>query len=469
MIHTFEIQYRLNKTCATYCTSRLNQIGRDYGAVNGKIRYHSNTETNSFLNGSTSFLIYRMEHIALGLHHIKLIKMQDDNTLPDYYIRFRVEPEVLLTQQYSLNLFQCNENNYDALQARYAKIIYRLFPTVFDHRPIINAYDIMSDAERIQFHHLESNGRCLMLRGEELSTYEYRYLYSLPYLALAKVVRVDYTLDFHCDHPDLYLELAKKSFCDTGKIRKDRNQSEFLAAYNKTATGFVIYDKHKKYMLPRYDEKPHIEELRQAAVNVMRIEFTFKSKDRQQQIKFTRMNIPSGGRALNTPIHCNCGLMPFIIKDLGSTRLREEYYKHVGGGQWVSDYYFEKTVNESSLTENTKRKLYLLAYLVSEVRHLDRSEAAYIRGRDIQRFRGEGSIRVQGSKQTYRKYVALIHSLGLQPLRIPDSRKITHVSSEYDSFIAVDVGAGEHPIIEIPFEIYNRTIADFKALYNRYK
>ena len=123
----------------------------------------SNTETNSFLNGSTSFLIYRMEHIALGLHHIKLIKMQDDNTLPDYYIRFRVEPEVLLTQQYSLNLFQCNENNYDALQARYAKIIYRLFPTVFDHRPIINAYDIMSDAERVQFHRLESNGRCLII------------------------------------------------------------------------------------------------------------------------------------------------------------------------------------------------------------------------------------------------------------------------------------------------------------------
>ena len=222
-------------------------------------------------------------------------------------------------------------------------------------------------------------------------------------------------------------------------------------------------------MLPRYDEKPNIEELRQAAVNVMRIEFIFKSKDRQQQIRFTKMNTPSGGRALNTPIHCNCGLMPFIIKDLGSTRLREEYYKHVGGGQWVSDYYFEKTMNESSLTENTKRKLYLLAYLVSEVRHLDRSEAAYIRGRDIQRFRGEGSIRVQGSKQTYRKYVALIHSLGLQPLRIPDSRKITHVSSEYDSFIAVDVGVGEHPIIEIPFDIYNRTVADFKALYNRYK
>ena len=174
--------------------------------------------------------------------------------------------------------------------------------------------------------------------------------------------------------------------------------------------------------------------------------------------------------------------MPYIIQDVGAERLRNEYYRLIGGGQWMSDYHWNNTLEQSSLTKTMKRKLNNLAYLISEVRHLDRSKAAFAQGRDIQRYRGPGTLHVQGSKDMFRTHIDKIRSLGLQPLRIPETdffkdngRQVTHVSSDFDNFTRVDLGVEHHEIIEWAAEdgyiisVYESTVADLKALYNRYR
>ena len=75
-----------------------------------------------------------------------------------------------------------------------------------------------------------------------------------------------------------------------------------------------------------------------------------------------------------------------------------------------------------------------------------------------------------------------MRSLGLQPLRIPETDKwkvngkpLTHVSSEYDDFTLVDLGQERHPVPDFigpageRLPVYDSTIADLKALYYRHR
>ncbi len=479
MIHTFTIYFPLNRQSAGYCVTNLNRIAREYAPQNGRVRYHSDAVVREYLDGDLNTLNYSMEFLYLGLHQIKFTKKRMTDRYTSYYIYFRIEPEVFISRQYSLNLFQCNENNYDALQSRFGEVAYRLFPRAIEHRPIEESIiDCLTAEERRYLRRLEEGYYLQQLDREELELYRMRHLFSLLYLGLAKISRVDYTADFYCDHPGLYMELAQKSYVDnkTKKRKVHLEKGTSLAAYYKNVDGFLIYNKQKKYMLADYDDKPNIDELRQAAANIMRVEYVFESRDRRTQLKFTKLCLPRRGAVTYVSTYSLCGMMPYIIQDLGASRLRDNYYAHIGGGQWMSDYHwYDCTLAKSDLTEKMKRRLYKLAYLISEVRHLGRSKDAFIQGRDIQRYRGSGSLHIQGNGNTFDRYVKKIRSLGLQPLRIPDNRGVTHVSSEYDDFTFVDLGVENHVIADwLPerdedYPNYASMVADLKALYNQRK
>ena len=478
MIHTFEIYYPLNRRSAGYCVARLNQIAREHGPINGRPRYYSDALVQEYLDGNLNRLEYSMEYLILGLHQITFTKNRGMDHSASYYIYFRIEPEVFITRQYNLNLFICNEHNYDALQARFGQIAYQLFPRAITHRPLEDSIlDCLTEEERRYYRELEYGAHMQQLGREELELYRFRHLHSILYLGLARISRVDYTVDFHCEHPDLYMELVQKSYVDYAKKKRKvrMEKGEYLEAYSKSVDGFVIYDKQKKLMKPEYDDKPNITEMRQDAANIIRIEYVFKSRDRRKQIEFTKLCLPRKGAVSYVSKPSLCGMMPYIIQDLGTGPLRENYYAHIGGGQWMSDYHWYDTLVKSGMTEIMKRRLYKLAYLISEVRHLGRSKDAFIQGRDIQRYRGSGSLHVQGNVDTFNRYIKKIRSLGLQPLRIPDNRGVTHVSSEYDNFILVDQGVERHEIEawisenEDEFANYESTLADIKAMYNRRK
>ncbi len=487
MIHTFEIYYPLNRRSAVYCVANLNRIAREYGPQNGKPRYFSDAYVHEFLDGNLNSLIYHTEFLFLGLHHIKFTKKPITASSALYFIYFRIEPEVFITHNYSLNLFQCNENNYDALQSRFGEVVYQIFPKAIEHRPLEGSIiDCLPDEEERRYaRDLEFRYDLQQLNRDELEFYRFRYIYSILYLGLAKIARVDYTADFHCEYPDTFIKLVRRSYVDHDRKKRKLylNNDNYLAAYHKTVDGFVIYGKQKKYMLSRYDEKPNIEQLRQAAANVIRIEYVWKCRDRKKQIQFTRLNLPARGQITYVSTPSLCGMMPYIIQDIGAGKLREEYYKHIGGGQWMSDYHwYDKTLAKSDLTETMKQRVYRLAYLISEVRHLNQSEAAFVQGRDIQRKRGPETLHVQGHKDVFRNYINIMRRLGLQPFRIPETENwkvngkiVTHVSSEYDNFTMVDMGIENHEILnwicehEADYVNYESTVADLKAMYNRYR
>lgn len=129
----------------------------------------------------------------------------------------------------------------------------------------------------------------------------------------------------------------------------------------------------------------------------------------------------------------------------------------------------------SGLKKDMKRKLMEAAYLISQARHLDKAEQQFVEGQLIQRKRS-GDLFVGGmSKETFRNYLDRMRKLGLQPLRIPDDRGVTHVSPEFDNFTLVDLVIEIHGINEWisenedDFANYESTVADLKALYNRYR
>ena len=105
MIHTFEVRYDLDRSSAKYCINRLEYIARNYTPMFGRVRYKSPQEIKEYLKGNRNSLFYYMENLFLGLHHIKFTKFRINDTSADYYIRFKIEPEVFITQNYQLNLF----------------------------------------------------------------------------------------------------------------------------------------------------------------------------------------------------------------------------------------------------------------------------------------------------------------------------------------------------------------------------
>lgn len=353
MIHTFTVSYGLSLKDANTCANSLKKrTGQNKGL------------TEKFLNieKKKGFLAFTVDDFP-GLRKITLTKYPDHSGFVCFRISFFIEAEVLRIEEYTLDLFFCSREHAQELQTQYAKAIYSLFPEAFTGRPAAFLY---------------TSGFAPSDSYTE-DEFEHSGLYSLPYLGLASVQRLDFTFDVTLgsrEDAKLFTYMVLQSYYDAWKKvenkGKNKNPDALDKCYDKEyksgSNAFSVYDKYDKMCSDDYAHWPNIEQIREAARNVVRIEMPNFNPDKAMVKSRTWLQIPNDGIPL--------GPLPYIANEQVSfLAFIKEYSDKVGNGPDLRWYKrtklksrLEKLVRQHRITREAKRKMIKISQAIAQGR-----------------------------------------------------------------------------------------------------
>lgn len=316
MIHTFTISYELSIKDANTCAYRLNERTQKFKGY----------RLTNFLDKEKKFgrLIFKVPELA-GIQTVTLLKITDRNGSQRFRIYFLIEAEILRTGEDTLDLFFASPEHAKELQIQYAKAIYTLFPEAFNGRPASHLYkfafaDPASYKAEEFINGLDDNG--------------HGGLYSLPYLPLGSVKRVDFTFDnvsSDAVHAKLFTEMVEKSYYDGWKkkvyIGENKNPDSDDKCYDKAyasgSKGFSVYYKYDKMCSKEYNDRANIAQIREDSSNVTRIEMPIKSPNRETIKALTWLKIPDEAITL--------GPLPYLATEqVCINHLDKEYNGRIG-------------------------------------------------------------------------------------------------------------------------------------------
>lgn len=405
MFHTFTIQYQLLPEA---CSCLLASVNSDYFN-----RYPSDTEEHkNFMNiiihfpfntdGSRclrSRRLLRRNHP--GIESIVFVKAENQFNQQVIYLRITINPAVLITGTDTIdNLYYATSENNELLQDCYALHLYRIFPVLHNYSP---PFEELYQSTDDYLFALKDMGDCFQLG-------------SIPYLALGSVKRIDFSVNLRPEDPQLFLELAKKTFYDGRKHASDFKNNN-LWARNKSRK-ICLYDKAQKMNSNRYRGIPGIDTIRQEAAGIIRYEVSLSRFPSENIPKLCFITIPSW-------LPFKFGPFPYLNERVSENILNSEY-QHIGYQGWFNDHYFTKAIDNAGLNPNMKRKLLVTAYLISQCRSIS---AAYEKSEDYALAKTGETINI--NKKRLNSYITKIRNIGVQPLRIPDRRKVSSMPNPY--------------------------------------
>ena len=224
---------------------------------------------------------------------------------------------------------------------QYAKAIYSLFPEAFNGRPASSLY----------------NSGYADVTSYTDDEFEKARLYSLPYLPLASVTRMDFTFDAVSEdeeHARLFTEMLQKTYYDGRKKIEIKGVNRNLATdkycYDKVnenaSRSFSVYYKFDKMCAEEYDRRPNIEEIRDEARNITRIEMSKFKPNRDTLKSMTTLQVPSNAISL--------GPLPYIANEQVPTNVfLTEYIDKVGNGPGIK--WYDRSKLKSRLNELQKQ------------------------------------------------------------------------------------------------------------------
>lgn len=344
MIHTLQISYGITVEVANACTYRLNEITHRYDKKMHMIANYLDTKKKKL-----GHLVFKIPELT-GIKSITMVKFTDHNNEVKYRIYFLIEAEILRTGTDTLDLFFASPEHAKELQTNYAKAILSLFPEAFTGRPASQLYN--SD-----FAPKES------YKIEEFDNYN-GGLYSLPYLPLASVRRVDFTFDYASEdeeHARLFTEMVSKSYYDGHKKKaitgKNRNEATDRKCYDKeyasSYRGFSVYYKYDKMLDKEYDGRQNIVQIRENSLNVTRIEMPIKSPNRVTLKSLTTLKIPDHAIPL--------GPLPYLANEQVTINLFQIEFKDRVGNfidlKWRTRDGFDKRVKQLMRTKKLSKTI----------------------------------------------------------------------------------------------------------------
>lgn len=405
MFHTFTIQYQLlPKACSCLLASVNSDYFNRYPPDSEEYKNFINTIIQfPFSNGGSRCLrsrrLLRRNHP--GIENIVFVKAENQFKQTVIYLRITINPAVLITGSYTVdNLYYATYENNELLQDCYALHVYQLFPILHDFSPPFE--ELYSSADDYTST-LTAMGDCFQLG-------------SIPYMALSKIKRIDFSVNLHPENPQLFLELAKKTYYDGRKQTIDFKNNN-LWARNKSRK-ICLYDKAQKMNSNRYRGLPGIDTIRQEAAGIVRYEVSLTRFPSENIPKLCFITIP-------TWLPFKFGPFPYLNETVSANILTSEY-QHIGYQDWFNDHYFTKAINNAGLNPNMKRKLLLTAYLISQCRSIS---AAYNKSEDYALAKTGETINI--NKKRLNIYITKIRDIGIQPLRIPDRRKVPSMQNPY--------------------------------------
>ena len=445
-IDTFEMSYVLTQQEAVYVAFRLDSVTH---AADEEQRSHFLSTFPA--DEESNVLEYeRFYRVVPGITRIKLLKYRKNwvirQELYGFKIFFWVKPELLVTGQYTLQLFRASPANYFALQDAWAAAIYEIFPRAFDFAPLDPQLGTCPDG-------FPPHG-----------AYENQNLSRLPYIGLCtKIERLDITKDILVGDAARFAELARKSYQNNRQLKLKKKS--YLLADNTVKT-FKTYDKQKE-LREQHTRSPNLQELLQDGEGVIRIEVTIKEPDRDTLKNLFGMDIPAVPN--NAPANLKCGLIPFLFEgSWGDCLILQLWQQHIGTAPWLNKYFLNKAIDESSAWAETKELAKDVAYVISRKRSLNEAREAYGHGVNI------NGRYIQGTAKDFDKAVKFLRKIDVQPFRIPQRWKISRMEADFRLYPSVHEGYSHIPrnrpgISSAQAEIYQFVKTKLIEIYKTYK
>ncbi len=432
MIHTFQISYELSLSDAATCAWALNRRLSEQKLP----KYITNFLDIEKKSGYQIFIIPELT----GINEIKLSKYEDHNGYIKFRIFFQIEAEILRTGTDTLDLFTCSPEHAKQLQTQYARAIYNLFGTeAFSGRPASLLYNT-------DFAPKES------YMEEEFQ--EHSGIYSLPFLMLGSVNRIDFTYDVIRSCPEeakLFAYMVLQSYYDGRKKQEKKGKQRNPKAskkdcvdkeYASISRSFSAYYKYDEINDPKYNNRPNIAQIREDARNVVRIELKNLSPGRTGVKSFTWLQIPGNVFTL--------GVLPYLANEqVPYIAFIKEYCERIGNGpdlKWYKRHKLKERVDNlkqrHQLTENEANKIIKISQAIAQGRSqryshpLAKAITAFQKNGEIILHKQRDPItkeqileKFKCSIATYRKYRDLAIRNGIMLVTIPDSAKFKELSA----------------------------------------
>lgn len=353
MIHTLQIIRQLNQ-------EQLILLLESFGLSHCVLDPHSRR----------TVVCRRNFHI--GFKSIAILRR---DTIPnaEYYAVIKMEPQMILEQRRTINLFRATDDNVQVLQNTFRDVMLRFLGD--DDLNIANLS--------------EWNG-----------------------------IRIDYALNlrFRTEKVlNLFLEMTKKTSRYIRKKRKRLNTiplKEQSTAEGNQSVKVMFYNKRRQvqcvYNSISAEEK---QRLIDASNLIVRFEVQCKSS-----------KIHTLKRKYGFDNRC---ILNYLSEDISHELLMTEYLNSVGRGNFFSRYHAEKRINQSDFYKSKKIRLLHFLMLISRARHISNAEEQFISGTYIRH--NHNYVLVKGSKNTFRNYRKALESLGINSMLIPKERHITRL------------------------------------------
>lgn len=430
MIHTFKISYGLSLTDATTCAWALNRR-----LPKPKLKEYITDFLD--INKKLGHQVFKIPDLT-GIQLITLVKYEDRNGFTVFRIYFLIEAEILRTGNDTLDLYICTPEHAKELQTQYAKAIYSLLPEAFTGRPALLLYNTDFAPE-------ESYAE------EEFQ--EHSGLYSLPYLALASIKRMDFTYDIVRSSPEdakLFTYMVQQSYYDSRKKKvakgKQKKPDSKDICYDKEfandSRAFNVYYKYDKMMDKKYDTRPNIPQIREDSRNIVRIELPNFTVSRQKIKSYTHLQIPSDALTL--------GPLPYLVTEqVPFNVFVKEYGDHIGNGPDLKWYKrrelnerLDELVREGRISEHAKTMMKKISQAISQGRSRQFSHSL---AKAITAFKENGEIILHKKRDKdtqeqiletfkcsmaqYNSHKKLAIANGMSLVTIPDSRPFKELSA----------------------------------------
>ena len=448
-IDTIEVYIHLSQHEVSYVASRLDIV----------THAASDEPRNQFLSTNQAdeehnVLEYeRFYRFVPGITRIKLLKYRMDWAIRRAQYGFKIfcwlKPELLVTGNYSLQLFSCSPENYHALQDVWASVIYELFPRAFEYAPLDPQLETYSDQ-------LPPSG-----------AYINQHLSCLPHLGLCQIERLDITKDIVVEDAARFEEIVRKSYQNNRLLKlKQQKKKTYLLADNGSKT-FKAYDKRQE-LAEKHTRSPNLPEMLQEADGVIRIELSIKKPDRDTLKSLFGLTIPVAPK--NAPAYLKCGLIPFFYEtsDWGDRLMLKLWQQHIGTEPWLNRHYINKAIDNSRAWPETKKLAKEVTFVISRKRSLSEAREAYVQGVDIH------GRHYKGSAEDFDKAVRFLRKIGVQPFRIPSRWKISRIEADFRFYPEVHIGfthtvQNRPGIPSAPAEIYKFVKTKLIEIYKFYK
>lgn len=380
MIHTFEVQYTINR-------EKMYHIVWGHGLLDFAATIHYPESTLMKMrrrSDRTHLCTVLSEHEPRcnlihypGIKNVQYIVSADMGQNLRYMVRIIVEPASLVAGHLTERLFVCTEDTISALSQA--------------------------------FYHFVSCFFCIVGNLND------RHFLCPPYLYQWKAHRVDFTIDFHVDYPLITKDIMVRSH----KSRRGRpykysqaRGGNFEQRRNSRSGKTLLYDKDQQVRVCHSnDEQWSFLDFH----NVIRFEYqcgitTLAAKRRKYHLESALAATYENPKVLHDSIYL------YLFEDLSDIILRDEYQSIFGFGDYVNKYWMSRIINDSHYTPRTKNRLMLFTKGIGIIRDVYKARMKFRTGYHI---KGESNL-FQCSDAQFLNLQKKLEILGMSSIRLPE-------------------------------------------------